>query len=84
MNLAVLIISWLTLRLTVNHIFVPNPSDPGTSGPQQPPATVSGGAGSSIPITAPEALPFVLDVQEDPLTSAPTTPDFRDAIDAFL
>ncbi|KXN93396.1 E3 ubiquitin-protein ligase CHFR [Leucoagaricus sp. SymC.cos] len=72
-----------------NHIFIPPAADsvPDTlhPPPQAQGASAPGGvASSSIPIIpSPEALPFIVDVQEDPLTSSPTTPDFRDAIDAF-
>lgn len=74
--------------LSVNHIITP----PATthSGHQQPPQpsalNVPGNISeTNIPITpATEPLPFIVDVQEDALTSAPTTPDFHDAIDAFL
>ncbi|KAF9454800.1 hypothetical protein P691DRAFT_804160 [Macrolepiota fuliginosa MF-IS2] len=73
-----------------NHIFASLPSnathnDPHQLPPPAPPNVPRDTVGASIPIVpAAEPLPFVVDVQDDPLTSLPTTPDFRDAIDAFL
>jgi hypothetical protein len=68
---------------SVNHIITPPPTEPTPQPPQQPNFSADT-FGSSIPIIPPPpALPFFVDVHEDPLTSSPTTPDFHDAIDAL-
>ncbi len=72
----------------VNHIVSPPRPDPATDNSHHvppPPLNVPDISRPLEPValaTAPQD--FNVDVQEDPLTSAPTTPDFRDAIDAFL
>jgi hypothetical protein len=63
----------------VNHIFMRNTNAPAVALP-----LVALDAGPSIPIAALETLPPALGVRNDSIASAPATPDFRDAFDAFL